>query len=285
MVERKTLRPVTLRRVVEVCSLATNLQEIDAPVVSQRLNVSPSRASEIILEVEKMGLLRRHGKSFGAHHSTAEFLRFFNEDRWEKIHEYFLQNYRFYRDFINLLEAHINEEKGLSMDEIREEAVVCWPSLNQTAIEVLTDWCDRLGIIQRHLYTRRLYLTKREQIDPEKFKEALTECYQELTTGQSRRGVFAEIPMIRENLCERLKMTRKVFDETLRSVYWENIGKIELSGAPITTLAKKSPLSEKKMKIEGTDAILSPKLEATKLREGLLVGQKTYYYIAIHEDI
>jgi hypothetical protein len=91
--------------------------------------------------------------------------------------------------------------------------------------------------------------------------------------------------MIREDLCERLKIARKAFDESMRAVYLENVGRMELSGAPIITLAKKSPLSERKIKRNGKAAILSPKYEIQKDREGLSVGQKTYYYMAIHEEI
>ena len=94
-----------------------------------------------------------------------------------------------------------------------------------------------------------------------------------------------KIPKIREDTCEQLKIARKVFDELLRQTYLENIGKIELSGAPIITLAKKSPLSEKKIKLEGNQAILSPKFELTRERKGLLVGHKAYYYVAIHENL
>ena len=94
-----------------------------------------------------------------------------------------------------------------------------------------------------------------------------------------------EIPVIREGLCERLKIARKVFDELLRAVYLENVGRMELSGAPIVTLAKKSPLSEKKIKRNGKTAILSPMYEIQRDREGLLVGQKIYFYLAMHEGI
>lgn len=285
MVERKTIRPVTLRRVIEICSLAMKIKEIDITIVSQKLGASPSRAKEIVLEAEKMELLAHLGDNFVASDKTAEFLEHFENDRWDKIHEYFLMNYQFYRDFIYVLEAHINDDKGLSMNEINEESTNRKLSLNQTAVEVLSDWCDRLGVVQRHLFTRRLYLIKRGETDPKTFKGALVKCCRELSLSRGRRGIFVEIPMIRENLCEQLKVTRKAFDDLLRFTYLENVGKIELSGAPITTLAKKSPLSEKKMKLEGKDAILSPKFEATREREGLAVGQKAYYYLAIHEDI
>lgn len=284
MILRKTIRPVTLKRVVEVCSLASENETIDVVVVSERLGVSHSRAEEIVLEVQEMGLLTNLGDKCIANRETSEFLKHFENDRWERIHEYFLEKYRFYRDFIRILVAHVDDEKGLSSEEIKEESMSRQLSLNQTAVEVLSDWCDRLGAIQRNLYTSRIYIVKKN-IETQIFKIALSKGYRELSTCHGRKGVFVEIPAIREDICERLKIPRKTFDERLRLLCMENVGRIELSGAPIITLAKRSPFAEKRMKHDGKDAILSPKYEAIREREGLAVGQKTYYYLAIHEGI
>ncbi len=180
---------------------------------------------------------------------------------------------------------HLHEDKGSSIDEIMEESQNQQLNLNQTAVEVLSDWCDRLGVIQRHLYSRRLYLVKAEETDSETFKDALVKCYSKLSLSYGRRGVFVKIPKIREDTCERLKITREAFDKLLRRTYLDNIGRIELSGAPIITLAKKSPLSEKKIKLEGKHSILSAKFELARERDGLLVGRKAYYYMAIHESL
>ena len=285
MVQRKTIRPVTLRRVIEICSLAAKLKVVDIQNASKGLNISRSRANEVLREVERMRLLTHFDEAYVPNSKTTDFLNHFENEQWNRIHEYFLKNYIFYHDFIRLLADHINNNKGLSIDEIRKESKNRQTSLNQTAIEVLSDWCDRLGVIQRHLYTRRFYLIKHGETDFKSFKNALMKCYRGLSLSYSRKGVFVEIPKIREATCEQLKITRKVFDEMLRQTYLENIGKIELSGAPIITLAKKSPLSEKKIKFEGKQVILSPKFELTRERKGLSVGQKAYYYLAIHEDI
>lgn len=285
MVERKTMRPVTLRRVIEICSLAAITKELDIKTVAQKLEVSPSRAREILLEVEKMGLLRQVENAYLTSDKTTVFLKYFEDDQWDKIHKYFLANYKFYQDFIRILQDRISDKIGLSIDEIKEESALRKMSINQTAVEVLSDWCERLGVIQRHLYSRRLYLIKNRGANQQAFKANLIKVYQELSSSKMHKRIFVEIPAIRENLCEELKISRNVFDEMLRQIYLENVGKIELSGAPITTLAKKSPLSEKKMRIQGKEAILSPEFGIAKEREGLSVGQKAYYYLAIHEDV
>lgn len=278
------MRPVTLRRVIEICSLATKTEKVNIPIISQKLGVGPSRAKEIILEVIRMALLESHDDVYTANANAIKFLEYFENEHWDKIHEYFLVNYQFYRNFIRILEDHINN-KGLSLNEIKEESTKRKLNLNQTAVEVLSDWCDRLGVVQRHLYARRLYLIRYEETNFERFKNAIKKCYRELSFSSGRKGVFVEIPKIREDMCEQLKITRKGFDDMLRQTYLENIGKVELSGAPIITLAKKSPLSEKKIKFQGRQTMLSPKFELTRKREGLLVGQKAYYYLAMHEDI
>ncbi|MEM2112072.1 MAG: hypothetical protein QXX08_09395 [Candidatus Bathyarchaeia archaeon] len=283
MTSRKTMRPVTLKRVIEICSLASKNKVINASIVSEKLRVSRSRAEEIILEVRKMELLESLGDGYAAKRTTEEFLEHFEHEQWDKIHEYFLENYQFYGDYFTILNAHINDEKGLSLEEIKEESTGRQLSLNQTAIEVLSDWCDRLGTIQRNLYTRRVYALKAD-IELKIFEKVLCKSYQVLSTQNRRKGVFVEIPELREEICEHLKISRKAFDEKLHTIYLNNVGRIELSGAPLMTLAKKSPLTERKMKHVGKTALLSPKYEIKREREGLTVGQRVYYYLAIYED-
>jgi hypothetical protein len=286
MTPRNTIRPVTLKRVIETSSIATKTKNINTTTISKELSVSSERAKEIILELELMGLLTNKERNYLPNNNTEKFLEYFENEHWNKIHEYFDSNYRFYHDYIKILQSNISG-KGLTLIEIKDNSIKEKLSLNQTAVEVLSDWCERLGIIQRHLFTRRIYLSKSCATNENSkiFKEVLLKYYREFSISNQRRGIFMEIPTLREDICEKLNISRKSFDEMLRNLFFENIGKIELSGAPITTLAKKSPLSEKKMVIQGKDAILSPKFEAAKEREGLIVSQKAYYYMAIHEAI
>jgi hypothetical protein len=284
MTERKTIRPVTLRRVIETCSIAVKAKKVDTSIISNQLKVSASRAKEILLELETMGLLTHRDSSFVTNSRTEGFLGYFEKDSWDRIHEYFNVNYRFYRDYIQILQANV-ENKGLTLIEIKEISEKGKLSLNQTAVEVLSDWCERLGVVQKHLFTRRVYIIKAKNADCETFKSAIAKYYRDFSISNRQRGVFMEVPILREDICEELKMPRKSFDEMLRTLFLENVGKMELSGAPITTIAKKSPLSEKKMKREEKDVILSPKFEAAREREGLLVNKKSYYYLAIYDRI
>lgn len=285
MVERKTMRPITLSRIIEICSLAMQDKGLSIETASKKLNSSVSRAKEMLLEVEKMGLLTNSENLWRANERTAKFIGYFEKEEWNKIHQYFLENYQFYKEFIQILQDHIGDSQGLSIDEIIKEAAGRGLHLNKTAVEVLSDWCERLNVIQRNLYTAKIYLLKEDFENFESFTKALIRIYRKLASSIWHREVYVEIPLIREKICEELKIPRKTFDDLLKEAYLKNVGKIEFSGAPITTLAKKSPLSEKKIIPVGKEAIMSASSTIKKEREGITINKKSYYYLAIHEAI
>ncbi|MEM2506498.1 MAG: hypothetical protein QXF61_05590 [Nitrososphaeria archaeon] len=286
MIERKTMRPITLRRVIEICSLATKDKGLTVETVSKRLNSSTSRAKEMLLEVEKMGLLNHSENYWTASERTSKFIEYFEKEEWNKIHQYFLENYKFYKEFIQILQGHINDPQGLSLDDIVKESADRGLHLNKTTVEVLVDWCDRLGVIQRNLYTAKVYLLRDKIENFECFLKILVKVYRKLTFPPWRKEVYVEIPLIRENVCEELKICRKTFDDLLKEAYLKNVGRIEFSGAPITTLAKKSPLSEKKITFNmGKEAIMAASSILKREREGITLNKRSYYYLAINDEI
>jgi predicted transcriptional regulator len=184
MVERKTIRPITLRRIIEICSLAVQSKGLTVEIVSDKLNSTKSRSKEILLEVEKMGLLNRSGELWIANDYTTYFIKSFEKEEWNKIHQYFLENYQFYKEFIQILKNHINDLNGISIEDIVKESTDSNLHLNKTAVEVLTDWCERLGIIQRNLYTAKIYLIKEGSESLDKFVNTLLKCYRKITLSK-----------------------------------------------------------------------------------------------------
>ncbi|MEM2146302.1 MAG: hypothetical protein QW279_13140, partial [Candidatus Jordarchaeaceae archaeon] len=149
--KKRTIRPVSLRRVVEICNLLLKNAALDVETVSLNLSTTATHAKEILLEVEKMHLMDYKDGFWRANGNTREFLNYFEKEDWEKINQYFFENYQFYKEFIVILQAHIKDEKGLTIEEINKESLERSLHLNKTAIEILADWCERLGIAQRHL--------------------------------------------------------------------------------------------------------------------------------------
>ena len=285
--KRASMRPVTLKRIIEVCNLALRHPIVNEKLIMQELKTSMARAKELLFEMERMKLIKKHVKGFSANKNTIMFVEAFENEDWKAFHEYFMRNYSFYRQFINLLRVHINEERGLLISEMKKEAKIKQLQLNQTIIEVLQNWGERLGVLQRHLYTKRFYLLEEETPGLDEFKDVVQSSYQFLNTvrGLGLKLTYVEIPRLREEVCEKMKIARETFDILFRRLYRESIGIIELSGAPTITVAKKSPISIRKIKASKKDNILAPYLDLAKERKGLEISGKTYYYVALHQKV
>ena len=102
MAVRKTIRPITIRRVVEYCRLIqsgkTSISQIE-----NELALSDSRVKEIARELQVMNLLKIEEDQLVPNHNTFAFLENFEQENWDAIHSFFFTNYPFYRTYINLL--------------------------------------------------------------------------------------------------------------------------------------------------------------------------------------
>jgi hypothetical protein len=151
-------------------------------------------------------------------------------------------------------------------------------------MELLGDWGERLGQIQRNAFTGRYYAVRNPSV-PDEFASVLLQTYdeQEDTTGVNLRQRYLSIPRIREALCEKLRCSRDVIDEALLALCQQNVGKLELSGAPIDTGAKDSVLGIKSLELDGDDALVSTSQSSQQVMSGIEQLGKEYYYIAVHD--
>lgn len=284
---RASMRPISLRRVIEVSNLALKCDEINKQTLSKVLGTTLRRAREMLLEMERMNLLTRRNDVLFANDNTKVFITYFENEDWNGFRTYFEGNYYFYRELITLLEASLHRDKGLTLEEAVSEAKEMKLSLNRTSLEVLFDWCERLNVIQRHLYAKRFYMIRKEAPRNELFETIFHQSYDSLNIerGLNLRLVYVEIPRLREEVCERLKLSREDFDVFFTRLCFESIGKIELSGAPTITSAKKSPFIIKKIRGVRKENIVAPFLDQSRERVGIDIGKKSYYYVAIHERL
>ena len=281
---RKSIRPITLRRIIETLSIALEDEYVSESSLSERLNISDRRARSILRELTRMNLLEVEGEYFRPTENGRYTLESYEREDWKKIHDILFENYDFYNVFINELSggpARIMEDLLQKLSGRRDLA------FNKTALDVLCDWAERLGQVQRNLYNNQFYLLQESKVSCNTFVEAIEQCYHTLNL-QDRPGiklVYIEIARLRETVCEKLQVRREFFDTALEWLFLNNIGKMELSGAPLTTSAKESPTSLKMLEKGGKEAILSPKYKTIKEGKGLELGGKLYHYIAIFEKL
>jgi len=274
----RSIKPLTLRRVVEAADLASREPCIDANLLSRKLEVRRRRAREILLELEQMNLLCRAGNGFSATDLTHKLLECYEKEDWHSIHDIFCEHNIFYRLLVNTLS---DSSVALSKHELLQKlSAVGDLNFNVTSIDIVCDWAERLGSVQRNLYTNEYYLLSKQQ--PQSFSYEAERCYAKLNV-ELRPGLrleYVEISRLREETCENLRMAREAFDKNLESMLQSRVGEVDLCGGPVTTSAKKIPSTLKIIERTGKQSILSPRYSVVKEGKGIEISGKLYHYVA-----
>lgn len=286
--ERPTVRPVTLARLVELTHLCENTsQPTDA--VETHLGVTRRRARETILEAVRIGLITEVDPNGDASRYAItdigdEFLGAVRHESWPQISAILETRSPHYDAFI----AAVNEVGPASLDTIldrlEETAQDTAYTYNQTSVEVVGDWAERLGAVQRNAFTGDYYTVDVDRV-PSTFPDVLLNIVDELeeTAGINLRQRYVSIPELRESVCEWLSCTRPAFDDALITLAGQNIGKIELVGAPIDTGAKNADLGIKDITLSNEDRLVSTSQSTEQVMQGVEQRGKQYYYVAIHD--
>ena len=289
MTDRPTVRPVTLARLVELTNLCA-----DGPLttgdIETVLEVSHRRARETILEAVRIGLLAEttDAEETSAYETTSvgtTFLNAVREEAWSRVSDVLEEQSPHYQSF---LEA-VADVQPATPEKVLERLCANHEdtqyTFNQTSLDVLGDWGERLGAIQRNAFTG-VYYRVNDFDEPNDFPEVLLTVFEEReeTAGVNLRQRYLPIPELREYTCERLRCTREVFDNALVTLVGQNVGKLELSGAPMDTGAKDAALGIKEIARAETDGLVSTDQSTDRVMAGVEQYGKQYYYLAVHDD-
>jgi hypothetical protein len=156
---------------------------------------------------------------------------------------------------------------------------------NETSIDVVGDWGERLGAIQRNAFTGSYYRATETEV-PLNFPFVLLSVFDELeeTAGVNLSQRYLSVPKVREHICERFGCTRSAFDDALLSLVSQNVGKLELSGAPMDTGAKDAQLGIKQIRLADSGGLVSTNQSTERVMSGVEQYGKQYYYLAVHDD-
>jgi hypothetical protein len=290
MSERPTVRPVTLARLVEL----TNACHDDAQTTEElerRLDVSHRRARETILESVRIGLLAEDvgDEETDPEYATTsvgrEFLSSVRAEEWRRTSEILQTHSPHYGAFLDVVEELEPAAPATILDKLESDHELSPYDFNQTSIEVVGDWGERLGAIQRNAFTGSYYRATRKTV-PSNFHFVLLSVFDELeeTAGVNLSQRYLSIPQLREYVCERLNCTRDIFDEELVSLVSQNVGKLELSGAPMDTGAKDAKLGIKQITLADSGGLVSTDQSTDLVMSGVEQFGKRYYYLAIHDE-
>lgn len=273
---RSSMRPVTLSRVFETVWYAKENSPVSISALSLYLQSSQERAKEIAEEVVNMKLLTKDVHGYTLTDKGDLFVNAVLNKDWKEIHS-LLGDYSFYREFYDIIKkcGPLPQEKIL--DALKMSPV----HFNTASVHVLCDWGERLEVIQRNVFSGNFYAVSPFSED---FKSCFLDAYRELNIHLNpfMEKHYIEIPNIREYMCEKWTFSRHEFDQEFLKLYIKNIGKIELTGAPITTHTK---FSSKKIKTTNISQIpdrFQIVLSSDQFLKGITINGKTYYSVAYH---
>ncbi|QYZ78058.1 hypothetical protein E2N92_00735 [Methanofollis formosanus] len=274
---RKSARLVTFSKVVETAFYVVQEQETSYSQLQEHLGVSMDRSKEILREMARMDLILQNEDHFKKTATTIKFVQAIREDDWRTVHQ-IMMGYPHYATFYYGVRKYgpieLNNLPNLISDE--------YFNFNSATLQYISDLTLRVGTIQQNVFNNHYYAIDDTN---ESFTVALLNIYDEL----NRSGVgnlkqrYVEIPKIREHVCEKLKIQRETFDKKFLDLYVKNIGRLELSGAPITTHAKKSDKKIKSVNFSEMPDRITMELTSDQYLNGIECGRRQYYYLAIHK--
>jgi RNase P/RNase MRP subunit POP5 len=282
---RATIRPVSLSRIAEVVDIC-NRSEVSKKDLEDLLDASSGRVNEITAEMERLDLIQ--GDESVVLTDQGDALHgFLKNEEWESVHEVLYEGSPHYRTFLDYLSQR-QSKNGLTEEEIVEALEDTDEDLrfNVTGVSLLTDWAERLGAIQQNVFQGRYYWVA-EDFEGS-FTRTLQEIYSEVEVerGVNLRQRYVSIPKLREMVCEILQISRSEFDELLNQVYFDNIGDMELSGAPLNTQAKETNVGIKTIKKDDSGSITTTKMSSEQILNGVtLEDGKMYYYLSIFNEL
>jgi hypothetical protein len=285
--ERATVRPVTLSRLAELTHACEDKWQSTTDLET-KLDVTHRRARETILEAKRISLLEEDGDKENAAYTTtavgASFLGAIRDENWEQVSRILATRSPHYSAFIEAVEEAENADLETLLEQLEASQEFTPYSFNQTSIEVVGDWAERLGRVQRNAFTGSYYPAERDEVPPN-FHFLLLSVYDDLeqTAGVDLRQRYLSIPRLRERTCERLGCTRDDFNSALLALCRQNVGKLELSGAPMDTAAKDSALGIKQIELANDDGLVSTSQSSQRVMAGVEQFGKQYYYLAVHD--
>lgn len=287
MGDRPTLRPVTLGRLVEVTYLCSQEAKTTGNI-EDRLGVSHRRARSTILEAMRISLLEEDDDNEPATYEATYigdgFVTAVETEAWESVNNILEIRSPHYGTFTEALESLETASEDQILDDLQNRSEFEPYDYNSASVDVLGDWAERLGVVQRNAFSGDLYTVNVDKV-PSNFSSALLSIYDDLeeTAGLDLRQRHLSIPKLREFGCERLRCTRGAFDDALLELASQNIGQVELSGAPMDTEAKDSPRGIKRISLSQGDSLVSTEQTSDQVMSGVEQYGKQYYYLAVFD--
>jgi len=284
--ERPTVRPVNLGRLVELTHLCRDGAQSTGDVVDV-LDVNKRRARETILESTRISLIEEipDEETYATTTIGERFIDAVEASDWEKVNAVLKTHSPHYGAFLSLFEDGNTIGSDTALERLEDQAEFTPYEYNETSLDVIGGWAQRLGAIQRNAFDGTFYAVKESDVPPN-FPYVLLSVADSLeeSAGVNLKKRYLSIPELREHTCERLNCDRPTFDDAVRTLAEQNIGRIELSGAPIDTGAKDARYGLKTIELADSDGeLVTTDQSSEQVMRGVEQLGKQYYYLAVYD--
>lgn len=283
---RPTLRPVTLARLIEAVYLCRSTPR-SSESIADAIDVTDRRCRETVLEACRLALLREaepgpQGQMYSSTDIGDRFLRFVQSEQWTEVSRVLRSQSPHYEAYLAVVESDAPMTPEEILERLQSSEASNPRTYNQTSIDVLCDWAERLGPVQRNAFTGRYYTVKDPQ-NTDNFIACLVSTYDEFdhATGLGMRQHYVSIPLLREHVCERLKWPRDAFDPALLELFDQNIGRMDLHGTIRDTGAKDARFGIKTIDLTETEQLVTTTHTTDRVMLGLERKGRQFFYLEL----
>lgn len=284
--ERPTLRPVTLARLIEAVYLCESTPR-STEEIANAIDVTNRRSRETILEARRLALLREaeSGPQEQVYDSTEigdRFLGYVRSEEWPEVSRILRSQSPHFDGYLDVVESNSAMTSDEILARLQASEASSSRTYNQTSIDVLNDWAERLGAVQRNAFTGGYYAIQ-DSPSSDKFEACLVSTYDAFdhTTGLGMRQHYVSIPLLREHVCERLQWPRDAFDPALLDLFDQNIGRMDLHGTIRDTGAKDARFGIKKIALTETERLVTTTHTTDRVMVGLERKGKQFFYLEL----
>lgn len=285
--QRPTVRPVSLTRLIEIASISAN-EEVSTADIKSSLGVSQKRAREAILEAKRLGLISPvdgREELYLATSAGEEFVSKVKLEDWDGANKILESKSPHYRTFLKIVDEFGPLKPATAIEHLTRHSENTQYQFNNTSLDILSDWSLRFGVIQRNVFTGILYSVDQGSV-PDDFHLQISATIEELeeSVGFNLRQRYISIPELRERFCEQIGCSREAFDDGLIDLAKQNIGKLELSGAPIDSGAKEARFGIKKIAYGEKESLSTADQTSDQVMTGIEMNNKQFYYVTVHDQ-
>ena len=285
------LKPVNLKRIVEALEHLQENTKLNIDSMADLLGTHSKRAQDILYEITRAGFATQLQSNYIINGAGRAFLEGIYENDFERISSILEEHHPFFLELLQPFQSQQISKPGYTIKELTTRLSTSDLRFNSMSISVLLEWGERLGVIQRNLYTKtdlgstRYYTITREPFNSDVHHRVLYQLYLKFAQNSPTANPKPiEISRLREYTCESMRIPRTKFDAELRNIIHDFPDRITFHSTLETINANITPLAVQTLRINAHERIYA-KQYVVEREIPFELGGAYFNLIDIHQSL